>query len=197
MDVAVDHGDAPWPYPDAHEVRKELDTEPSWACPQGVCECHTPTGEVDKLDHTLILYDETAEVMPDARCRVFEDGQLINEDPYADPNLGVVLRLKPTTRALFVEWAPHHVPLEPRYPYRRVYFVELPGKLEEGVRRRLHNLGFSSYPRLADNVRDFQRTYGSGPDDVTGRPEDITGQLGLFHDLTLLPPLDDKPGTST
>ena len=130
--------------------------------------------------------------MPGARCRVLENGALLNkESPYADGEGGVTVQIRTTTRTLRLEWAPADVPEGPRYPYRRIYHVILGPTVERGVERRLGNIGFLAYSTLEDNVKDFQRAYFE-TSDPSGEPHDVDTTLTLFHDLGTLPPLGTK-----
>jgi hypothetical protein len=181
--------DAPWPY---GEPARESDKEaaPRWECIDGTCECHPVESEDDLVPHHVTLFDADAVRMPGARCRVWRGATLVNRgQPYADGNGGVELELTRRDRTLLVEWAPSDVPADPNLPYRISYHVDLGRELEDGVARRLHNIGFCLAPSLEDNVRAFQRTYGPPGAPVTGRPEDIDAQLAAYHDAALLPPL--------
>jgi hypothetical protein len=125
--------------------------------------------------------------MKGARCRVLENGELVNkEHPYADGSGAVPVKVRASTRVLELEWAPPELPLGPGYPYRKQYYLDLGDSTEQGVHRRLHNLGFSSQSALDDNIRDFQRAYLQPP---TGRIEHVQLELASFHDDGTLPPL--------
>lgn len=81
--MTVDESGAPWPYDPAEEHDDE--GLPVWACPEGICECHPPSGDAEKASHRLVLFDHEAMGMPGARCRVIENGKVVNIDaPYAD-----------------------------------------------------------------------------------------------------------------
>jgi N-acetyl-anhydromuramyl-L-alanine amidase AmpD len=173
-----------WPYPTV-----ELDTTstPTWACPGGICDCHNDDGEPILVPHTIALFDERTHRLPSACCRIFENGVLINADDAQASAAGTIeVMLQKTTRSLVVEWAPAGCPRGPLYPFRKLYDVVVGGG-DEGVRARLHNLGFVE-AALDDSVRDFQRAYPT-TDDPSGNPDDIDGQLRGYHDLALLPPV--------
>jgi hypothetical protein len=143
-------------------------------------------GVTERQPHRVVFHDCEAKRMPGARCRVFENGQLINkEDPYADPSGCVTVQIRQGSRVLELEWAPSELPEGPEYPYRRQYYLVL-GKGEQGVRRRLHNIGFSAHPTLEENVRDFQRAYLQRP---TGRASHVARTVADYHDKGLLPPI--------
>jgi hypothetical protein len=184
--VITDESGAPWPYEPVEQADPEPGV-PTWACPTGDCDCHPPTGEEQKVDHRIVFFDSEAVRMPGARCRIVENGKLLNkESPYADGKAEIGVKLRPGARSLEIEWSPAHVPQQEPYPFRKLYHVDLGDSRDNWVHRRLHNIGFSQEPMLEDNVRDFQRAYHHA---VTGRPEDVEGELGVYHDRGALPPL--------
>jgi len=189
--MQTDESGAPWPYEHLDVDTREPGT-PTWECPGGECECHPTTGESERVEHRILFFDQRAERMGGARCRVLENGRLLNKDsPYADGSGGVTVRVTKTTRSLLVEWAPEDVPEEPQYPFRALYHLVLGPSVARGVERRLHNIGFSGHGTLEDNVRDFQRTYVED-DDPSGDPHDVHATLMAFHDEAGLPPLGSK-----
>jgi N-acetyl-anhydromuramyl-L-alanine amidase AmpD len=184
--MSVDESGAPWPY-DPVEAEDEDDAHPTWSCPEGICACHPTSGDAEKKGHRVVLFDHEAKRMPGARCRILENGKLVNLDaPYADGSGAVTVQLSPTTRALEVEWAPASLPQTPRYPFRKRYHVDVGQSQHDGVARRLHNLGFSSWPTLPENVLAFQQIYSLPP---TGRAADVENDLVVYHDDALLPPV--------
>lgn len=129
--------------------------------------------------------------MSNARCRVFHNGRLVNlTDPYADASACLRIRIPASANTLFLEWAPAHTPLAPPYPFRRSYYVAMGQFPQDRVSRRLHNIGFSGYPKLSSNVADFQAQYVDGSPD--GEVCHIYELLGAYHDLPTLPPLGTK-----
>lgn len=189
--MSVDESGAPWPY-SAPAPAVESRSEPSWTCPGGECDCHTPSGEPARVPHRIVFFDHDAVRMPGARCRVLEGGKLVNRtSPYADGGGAVVVDILPTTRVLALEWAPAALPEGPRYPYRRLYHVDLGTETAVGVERRLANIGFTAHTTLDDNIRDFERAYVLA-DTTTGEPDAVKPTLALFHDDGALPPLGTK-----
>lgn len=156
---------------------------PRWSCPGGQCNCHPPRGEEKSFTFSVLLRESTGERMPGARCRVWFNGRIVNEDqPHADGDGWLRVELPESATWALLEWAPHDTPLRDPYPYRNQYFVHLvPSDARESGRRRLHNLGFSRRPRLADNVGDYQAATGAVA--VTGRLEDVAEQLAAYHDV--------------
>ena len=125
--------------------------------------------------------------MPNARCRVFENGKLVNiPSPYADGGGAVAVKVSPRTLALDVEWAPAELPQTARYPFRKRYHLDMGWTQDEGVACRLHNIGFSACSTLEDNIIDFQVAYNNPQ---TGKSRDVEGELLGFHDAALLPPV--------
>lgn len=125
--------------------------------------------------------------MPNARCRVFVNDELVNEDnPFADGEgrIRIERRHKPVTAR--VEWAPHDTPRSPIYPYRKTYYVDLRTDSHvEAARRRLHNLGYSTYPEMRENIKDYQRNHGYRF--ISGLLEDIEDELTAYHDEGIEP----------
>ena len=181
-----------WPY-DRLPPLAPPRLDPTWECPAGICRCHEGAS-VEPLEHTITLFDDDAKHMPNARCRVWHNGQLLNESaPYANAAGEVTVELSPHTKWLEVEWAPHDCPLEPRYPFRRHYFVHMGEGVAQGVTRRLGNLGFTLFPNLKSNIAHFQRTYAMAR---TGLPQDVESSLFQFHDEAALPeppPVEEPP----
>ncbi|MFT3765789.1 MAG: hypothetical protein QM820_09760 [Minicystis sp.] len=187
------HRDPTWPYEDVEDAPEAIDSEPRWACAAGHCTCH-PDREDDapKERFCIALCDEHAARMPGARVRVLAQGILLNEDtPHADAAGWITVEARHLPEQVLVEWAPPDTPLDPRYPFRTLYYVD-PGRFErhEAAHRRLHNLGFSSRLTLEDNIRALQRAYDQPQ---TGRLEDVEAQLVAFHDAGTLPPRGEAP----
>lgn len=190
--MKVDESGAPWPYPDVDEPDDPNPGVPTWECPGGICQCHSLRGDAKRNDHRVHFFDHEVKRMPGARCRVFEDGQLVNkESPYADGSGAISVKIRPGTRSLRLEWAPADLPEGPRYPFRRIYHVTLEPGGERGVQQRLENIGFFAYNTIEDNVRDFQREYILAVHQ-SGEPGHIHPTLRKFHDLATLPPLGTK-----
>lgn len=188
--MSVDESGAPWPY---DEPREADDTEPpTWECPGGTCECHPVVDDAELVDHTIYFFDHHTERMPGARCRVLENGRMINLDaPFAKGDGSVSVRIKPTTRHLFLEWAPGDVPQSPYLPYRSRYNVTLGEDTHERVQLRLANLGFVAERDLGGNVADFERGY-TYADPPTREPSSIETLLVGYHDSGALPPIGTK-----
>lgn len=183
--VQVDESGAPWPYDPPPEGSAD-DGKPTWACPGGICECHPPVGEAQRKPHRILFCDGEGRRMPGARCRVLENGQLLNkESPYADGSGAVSVKIRPDSRSLEVEWVPKGLPQGSWYPYQKLYYLDMGEESDEGVQRRLHNLGFSSHATLEENIRDFERTYRKLE---TGRAKHVEGELAEYHDKGKLPP---------
>jgi OmpA family len=90
-------------------------------------------------------------------------------------------------------------PDEGLFFYRRSLFVNAPKRIGNGVRERLHNLGFSRRQEIPENVRAFQRNYAL-PE--TGREQDVLVRIIDVHDpgavtafvpLNTGPPVDNNP----
>ena len=184
--MKVDESGAPWPY-DAVEAEDEDAGVPTWKCPGGLCECHPTEGEAERAAHRILFFDAGARRMNGARCRVLENGELINkEHPYADGGGAVPVKIRASTRVLELEWAPAELPIGPGFPYLKRYYLDLGEGTEQGVHRRLHNLGFSVHSAIDENIRDFQRAYLQTP---TGMVDHVKVELSSFHDDGALPPL--------
>jgi hypothetical protein len=183
--MPVDESGAPWPYEPVDPPHD--DAAPTWKCPDDTCQCALPKAGGERRSHQIILFDPAAKRMPGARCRVLEDGHLLNkEHPYADGGGAVPVEVRTGSHVLQVEWAPASLPEGPGYPYRKQYHLHLGESRDEGVERRLHNIGFSAQAELADNIRDYQRAYRKTP---TGEVGDVVHELAVYHDEGTLPPL--------
>lgn len=189
----VDESGAPWPY---GEPRPREEAEPpTWECPGGTCDCHPVVRDEELVDHTIFFFDHEVRRMPGARCRVLENGRMINlAAPYARSDGSIVVRLRPTTRHLFLEWAPADTPVAPPLPYRSRYHVMLGEATEERVRLRLANIGFVAERDLSGNVADFEHHYTESVP-PTREPSAIEGLLVGYHDTGTLPPLGTKVST--
>ncbi len=186
--MLVDESGAPWPYGDTPSPRAETQA-PSWECPGGLCHCHPQGSEAKRVSHTLHLFDHRIERLEGARCRVVENGRMINTDqPYADSTGVIVVQVLPSTKVLLIEWAPADVPVTPRYPFRKRYFVDLGKRQGDRVERRLHNIGYSAYGSLNENIEDYQAAYGPPGAPTTGRPEHVETKLSGHHDRGELTP---------
>jgi len=120
--------------------------------------------------------------MGGARCRVIINGRVVNEDtPYADGDGWLRLELTRSPHTARVEWAPANTPIDDLYPYRKSYYADLrEDSASEAARRRLHNVGFSYYPSMEMNIKEFQREFGYPR--ATGRLRDIEADLIAYHD---------------
>lgn len=187
MSEPATHRDPTWPYEDIEEV-SDITSEPSWECPADHCTCHPSKAERGPDEAiAILLCDDEAHRMPGARCRVLANGILLNEDtPNADGAGWIKVHPRRMPEQILIEWAPPDTPLEARYPYRKLHYVDLtPKDREEAARRRLHNLGYSARVTLADNIEEFQRAYEQP---ATGRVEDIEATLVAYHDAGTIPP---------
>jgi N-acetyl-anhydromuramyl-L-alanine amidase AmpD len=181
--VTTSNAKGDWPYP---STLPGDDESLSWACPKGLCECHTGEQEADLIDHTLFLHDEGALRMPNAKCRVYENGRLLEDAVEARPDGGVALRVRPSSRTLWVEWAPDDTPLREPYPFHTRYHLTHDVSISRGVDSRLANAGFDGHTNRRKNIRSFQRAYHL---DDTGRARDVSAILKRFNDDALLPPV--------
>lgn len=185
---------APWPYEDEPPAPDK--GEPTWHCPDEICQCHAVDVKTEPKTFSVLLRDHTGRAMAGARCRVFVGGRLANEEtPYADGEGRLTVDLSSAPTRARVEWAPQDTPLLPIYPYRKSYFVELrEHDHREAARRRLHNLGFGHWSTLDANVRDFQRD--NGYPSVNGRLDEIEEDLRRYHDdgVPPTPPASEADG---
>ena len=191
--MQTDETGAPWPY-EKLETREKLPPgEPTWECPEGICVCHPREQPLEPVQHNITFFDEQARRMPGARCRVLENGKLINlGSPYADGEGSVLVRIQPTTKTLELEWAPYDTPRQGRYPHRKLYYVDMGQDQDDRVQRRLANIGFSLYETLERNVEDFKEAYVAEPEPHNGRAEEIYPYLTAFNDGAALPPRGTK-----
>lgn len=182
--MRTDESGAPWPY--ATVDAGEVEGAPAWMCPEETCTCseHQPSAET--YEFSVMLCAPDGERMPGARCRILANGKLANTDmPYADGEGWVTAVVTRVPETVLVEWAPAELPDSPRLPYRRRYYVNLREDSErESTRRRLHNLGFSYFPTLRENIKDFQCEYGEV---ITGEIADVAEKLRLYHDAAMVP----------
>jgi N-acetyl-anhydromuramyl-L-alanine amidase AmpD len=176
---------APWRYDD--EDSFVLEEGPSWACPDATCRCDASQSRDDWVEHRIVLFDENAERMPNARCRIRLGRRAINDDmPHADGSGTVVVRVPKHASQLLVEWAPERMPQEPLYPFRCRYFTNMNVEAEEATRRSLHNLGFSMFDSLEENVVEYLRSYKRTP---SPQWERVAHEMIPFHDGGMLPPI--------
>ncbi|MCA9618071.1 MAG: hypothetical protein KC731_03560 [Myxococcales bacterium] len=171
--------DPSWPYDDP-----EIPVDPAdlfWSCPVGICDCAGGEGH-EPLEFSVMLCTHEGERMSHARCRVWLNGVVRNDVRNANHDGWMTVAVPHDVNSVFVEWAPEDTPLGPPYPYRKRYFVSLgeDETSEEADRRRLHNLGFTVYDTLEENVEDFQVEYDY--DEITGHLPDIVADLRKFHD---------------
>jgi hypothetical protein len=181
---------APWPYEDTSEVPDVL--APSWLCPAGICVCCDGRKAQSPLPLAVLLRDHDGNTMGGARCRVFVNGRLVNDDqPYADP-AGWLRAQVPQAVVALVEWAPPDTPPLPIYPYRKSYFIDVvTDRRRESARRRLHNLGFSHRRTLCDNIKDYQQRYAY--EHISGLLDDVEDELTEFHDYAVVPKVMPEP----
>jgi hypothetical protein len=174
-----------WPYDSGQGQVVPAPQSPDWTCPDGVCECAPLGGEDDAYELSVMLCAHDGERMPGARCRVLVHGKVVNEDtPHADGEGWITVALAHAPQTVLLEWAPPDTPADPIYPYRRYYFVDTRADDDEGLRRRLHNLGYTKHRSVAENVATFQRDYGLP---TSGRIADIETELVTFHDEGRVP----------
>ena len=186
----VDETGARWPYPRARGPHP-ASTSPAW-CSHVQCQCHPPTNHDETTSRTIVFYDHQGQRLAKARCRVWYNGRLLNlERPYADAEGKLSFEGPDGGADVLLEWAPEHTPLGRPYPYRLRYHLDVGGP--NGLRRRLHNLGFSRLPTLEENVRAFQAAYCL---DVTGRPEDIEERLLRDYDVLGLKPVPSRDAST-
>ena len=185
---------APWPYEEQEPT--VVASGPTWVCPGSTCQCNAPKETDKKSPFSVLLRDHNGEIMQGARCRLFIDGRLVNDDkPYADGDGRLRLELGHTPTMVRIEWAPSDTPIEPVYPYRKAYFADLrEDSPREAARRRLHNLGFGHYGTLSENIKEFQREHGYPY--VNGRLEDVEDDLTRYHDEGVLPSPPPRPPDS-
>ncbi len=180
-----------WPYPPTLPKNDEL---PTWDCPGGLCVCHPTSGDVERVAHTLVLHDETATRMPRGRCRVYENGLLLERELEASSVGTVALQLLSTSRSVWVEWAPAEMPERSPYPFCKRYNVVHDGSRKDSdVATRLSNIGFAAHRSERENILAFQDAYGLS---TTGRPADVRLVVGTFNDGAALPPLPPATGAS-
>lgn len=168
-----------WPYGPPPEPFLES-LSPTWRCPEDICQCHPIKGDGNEEEVSIVLLASDGERMRRAACQVHYQGRVIEDAQNADGDGRVKLKLPRVPTTLLVEWAPEDTPLDPRYPYRALYHVDLGHEPRDKGRRRLANLGFWTARTLEDNVREFQRCYDNPK--VSGELSDIQSQLDLYHD---------------
>ena len=137
--------------------------------------------------------------MAGARCRLLvHDVEVNRASPYADGEGKIEVKLSREVETVFAEWAPADTPLEPEYPYRRQYYVDLAlDDRDEAARRRLSNLGFSMWPSLHENIVEFQIHYDYP--EPHGNLDDIEADLARYHDEGQVPvkPSSNEGGGSS
>jgi len=102
----------------------------------------------------------------------------------------VTIEVPESTDGILLQWAPAHLPREPRYPYELDYHLIVDARHPHNFARRLQNLGFFSTD-LEERVKAFQRVYELAP---TGIPEHIEHRLHHYHDQMGLPPVPVSGG---
>lgn len=180
-----------WPYDDV-AAPEPPPTRPRWSCPGGECECHPAVSPVDEpviLD--LVLRDMELNRMAGAVCLVespdLEGDALLK----ADGEGRVRLTFRRDPGSIVLSWAPGTLPSEYPFPYRKVFFVDLREQdPDEAAARRLHNLGFSSKGSLADNVAEFERSFGHT---LTAELDEARPALELHHEGTADPLRAEEP----
>lgn len=185
-----------WPYDDGDAAIAEPNA-PEWGCPEGICECHPVEGGGEEYELSVMLFSPEGERMKGARCRILHQGRVVNEDqPYADGSGWVTAVVPHRATSVLVEWAPADTPKRKPYPFRKWFYVDLDQERDEAARRRLHNLGYSRYPSLKENVKAFQREYGE--EHPSGKVEDIEADLIEYHDEGRVPrrPLTGRGGAT-
>lgn len=179
----VPPADLPWPYPPQPLATSPL---PTWTCPEGTCDCHPVTEEEEEpIEHKIVFFDPQGKRMPFARCRIHERGQLITEEPTKADGLGeLTLRIRASTLALHVEWAPATLPRHDSMPYRKLYHARPDENERIGTQKRLSNLGFAQQLSLKENIKDYQLAYAQMP---SGELADVKDEIRTRHDDGLLP----------
>jgi hypothetical protein len=180
---ALPPADPPWPYPPQSLPPSPL---PTWACPEGVCECHPVTEEEEEpIEHKIVFFDPQGKRIPFARCRIYERGELITEEPAKADALGeLVVPVRASTTALHVEWAPPTLPQHDSMPYRKLYHAHLDESEKIATQKRLSNLGFAQQRSLTENIKDYQRAYAQTP---SGELADVKDEIRTRHDDGSLP----------
>lgn len=182
--------DTDWPYgdPDPEWMRQAL----SWTCPVGICDCSNADSE-QGFEFAVMLCTHEGERMKHARCRVWVNGLIVNDDLRANHEGWMSVFLQHDVETAFVEWAPTDTPIGHPYPYRKLYYVALREHLsaDEAARRRLHNLGFSAHATMRENIEDFQIEYGY--ENVSGDLADIEEDLCEYHDEAVPPIVRQEP----
>lgn len=176
-----------WPYPPP--PGKLQPSVPTWDCPEGRCVCTEPVLPVESEEHTVFLHDDRSRRMPHAQCRVHLRGRPLESPVQADATGAVSFATPPGVRTLILEWAPAEAPLEPTFPYRRVYHLEPGVDGEQAVQKRLEHIGVSRDLLLEDQIREFQAAYGLHLD---GEVESVLAPLLAYHDTGMLPPIPDE-----
>src|SRR5262245_295433 len=122
--MSTDETGEPWPYGPA-PASLAAPPGPHWICPDGKCDCNAKEGETERDEHEIVLFDGMARRMAGARCRVLENGSLINHDsPYADGSGAVRVEVRPGSKRLVIEWAPKDTPSAEIYPFRCGYYLD-------------------------------------------------------------------------
>lgn len=180
--------DPAWPYEPDEEA---WTTKPTWDCPGGTCACHPPADDEPRHEHVIVFHDPQGKRMTNARCRVYEQGQLVTPEPSKTNAQGeLTVEIRASTTTLLVEWAPPDLPRHSSMPYRKRYHVRLGEEAALATDRRLANLGFQGRRRRQDNVRDYQRAYGEAE---TGNFRDIAAEVAARHDGGQLPMFPPQP----
>lgn len=125
----------------------------------------------------VLLVDRDNRPLPGAPCEITAGGAVVfagrtDGAGYADS--GPV----PPAERCVIRWTDRADAGDTEYMYREELWLTLPAG-DEGVARRLHNLGYRRAPNLELAVRAYQRD-NSLPD--TGIAADIAGDLATTHD---------------
>jgi hypothetical protein len=168
-----------WPYPSPEITAPPA--EPTWECPDGLCQCHPHEPEDAAREIAVLLRDDVRNRMPGARCRIWFHGRILVDEIQADAGGWVRARVPSRAKVLYLEWAPASLPLAGGYPISKHYIVDVrASQCRDAVRRRLANIGHHQHRTLAANVREFQIDRGLEP---SGDYRDVDLPLQAFHDL--------------
>lgn len=175
-----------WPYDDKDGEQPEAPAMPTWHCPEDRCQCaELKDDPEDDHEFSVRLFTALGQAMDGALCRITHQARVLNEDmPRADGDGWVKATVPHAPIFVLLEWAPKDAPKGPCYPFRKWHYVEVKEEKKEGLRRRLHNLGYVDRS-IRDQVSRFQRKHGYAK--VTGELADIEEDLIDYHDNGRLP----------
>jgi len=174
-----------WPYELSPFVQST--PAPTWACPDGTCECHAAGPETQPIHHTVFLHDNRSRRMALARYRVLRHGRPIEGPKHADATGAISFDVRTQDKSVVIEWAPQHTPLDPELPYQRRYHLNMDPDSHAAVRQRLEHIGVCQGGTLEHRIEAFQRAYALA---IGGRVASVAGPLAVFHDTATLPPLE-------